>query len=52
MNKNYYDKVNEFILFLSHTAMRQLIENPPFKRMEHNPLHTEDLVERLWKMMK
>ncbi|XP_076092140.1 transcription initiation factor TFIID subunit 2-like isoform X2 [Mytilus galloprovincialis] len=34
-----------------HIAMRQLIDNPPFKRQEHNPLHTEDLVERLWKMM-
>ncbi|CAC5377567.1 TAF2 [Mytilus coruscus] len=37
--------------YVCHIAMRQLIDNPPFKRMEHNPLHTEDLVERLWKMM-
>jgi len=45
-------RLMNFYVFFSHTAMRQLIENPPFKRLEHNPLHTEDLVERLWKMMK
>lgn len=35
-----------------HYALRQLVLNPPFRRMETSALHTEGLVERLWKMMK
>ncbi|XP_078318590.1 transcription initiation factor TFIID subunit 2-like isoform X4 [Crassostrea virginica] len=38
-------------LYVRHYALRQLVLNPPFRRMETSALHTEGLVERLWKMM-
>ena len=31
--------------------MKQLVKNPPFVRNQQNPLNTEDLVERLWRLM-
>lgn len=38
-------------LYVRHYALQQLVLNPPFRRMETSALHTEGLVERLWKMM-
>ncbi|XP_062579980.1 transcription initiation factor TFIID subunit 2-like [Saccostrea cucullata] len=39
-------------LYIRHYALQQLVLNPPFRRLEASALHTEGLVERLWKMMK
>eukprot|EP00105_Crassostrea_gigas_P034297 XP_019918445.1 PREDICTED: transcription initiation factor TFIID subunit 2 isoform X2 [Crassostrea gigas] len=38
-------------LYVRHYALQQLVLNPPFRRMGTSALHTEGLVERLWKMM-
>ncbi|XP_023212632.1 transcription initiation factor TFIID subunit 2-like, partial [Centruroides sculpturatus] len=36
--------------FRYHT-LRMLTENPPFTKKDHSHLNTEELVERLWKLM-
>ncbi|XP_046544224.1 transcription initiation factor TFIID subunit 2-like [Haliotis rubra] len=38
-------------ILVRHGALQLLIENPPFKKSDSNPLNTDGLVERLWKMM-
>ncbi|KAJ8315654.1 hypothetical protein KUTeg_007804 [Tegillarca granosa] len=34
-----------------HQTLHLLTKNPPFKKGEISPLHTQDLVEKLWKLM-
>ncbi|XP_069134211.1 transcription initiation factor TFIID subunit 2-like [Argopecten irradians] len=38
-------------VYFRHIVIRKLVQNPPFKRGEHSHLHTQALVERLWKLM-
>ncbi|XP_076462232.1 transcription initiation factor TFIID subunit 2-like [Babylonia areolata] len=44
---------NDKDLYIRHRILRMLTINPPFKKLDlvPSPLNTEDLVERLWKMM-
>ncbi|KAK3090048.1 hypothetical protein FSP39_008810, partial [Pinctada imbricata] len=38
-------------MYMRHFVLSQLVVNPPFRRVDSSSLHTEGLVERLWKMM-
>ncbi len=35
-----------------HRVLRMMADNPPFSRTEDNNLNSDELVERLWKLMK
>ncbi|KAL5016218.1 hypothetical protein ScPMuIL_005807 [Solemya velum] len=37
--------------YVRHSIIRMLVRNPPFRKTEENSLNTEELVERLWKLM-
>lgn len=38
--------------FLKHNLVQLLIENPPFLRAHHHILDREELVEKLWNIIK
>lgn len=42
---------NDAIPSIRLFILRQFVKNPPFLRNQQNPLNTEDLVERLWRLM-
>lgn len=42
---------NDPVPEVRYQILRMLTENPPFTKKDQSPLNTEELVERLWKLM-